>query len=141
MKLGSTVYSVMIITCYCVYIFLEHYKVAKSNFWLSKSSLTQQDFKSIEQLGRWTMRVEFLFFVLFIIGFIIFRYIFPEKNKNIKLFLILNVSLFLLILLIGFSFFTGSLPIGNITQPIILPSIVMIFMCIYFLWTRKKHKL
>lgn len=140
-KLGSIIYSVITLICYCVYIFLENYRVNKSDFWLSKSSLTQQDFKSIEQIGRWTTRVEFLFFVLFIFGFIVFRYLFPKKNKNLKFFLILNVSLFLLFLLIGFLFFSGSLPIGNITQPIILPSIVIIFMCIYLLWTRNKHKL
>lgn len=137
-KIGSIIYSIIMLLCYYAYIILEHYKMNKSELWLSKSSLTQNDLKSIEYLSGWTSKVEVLFIFLFITGFIVFRYIFPEKSKNLKIFLLLNVCLFIFIFLIGYMFFSESVPVGNIIQPTIFPSIILIFMFVYFLWTRKR---
>ncbi|MFD2042963.1 hypothetical protein ACFSTA_01425 [Ornithinibacillus salinisoli] len=117
---------------YLGYILLEIYRLNNSEQWRTTKFLTQEDIQSIRELGTWTSIPEFLFLGLFLLASILlFRY---RKNKRVlSHFIIINLFLFLAIFLIGYllsTFITA--PIGNLTQPLILPTFFLLVMIVMY---------
>lgn len=126
--------------CYFSYVYIDSYRVKKTEYWLSKPNLTQQDFASIENVASWGLRAEILLLLISIISLLIVLFFFSERIKQIKVFLVLNVVLFSLSLCVGLLFYSSTLTLGNIVQPILLPLLGVFLVGIYLLWLHKGKK-
>lgn len=135
-----TTYSLLMVISYFVYIFLESYRMGKSEYWLSKPNLTQQDFASIENVASWVLRLEVLILLVFIIGLLIVLFFFSDRMMQIKIFLVLNAGLFSLSVCVGLLFYSSTLTLGNIVQPVLLPLLGVFLVGIYLLWLHKGKR-
>ncbi|MDR0269683.1 hypothetical protein [Paenibacillus sp.] len=126
---------------YYGYVLLDNYRIHKSHDWLSKSSLTEQDFNAIEQFGRWVTTFETLFVVSFMIAGL-FMHIFSRGNiYAVTHFLLLNTALFAGIALINYIILPViSLPIGNLMQPLSPALFILVLFLIDLLWLRIRTK-
>jgi len=114
------------------YILLDSYRLNKSDYWITKSNLTQEDIQSISQLAAWQSIFEVMFLALFIIVASII--VFPNRKDKqmLKRFLFVHISLFMTILLLSYSLaFVTPSPIGNLTQPLITPTLLLGIILIY----------
>ncbi len=123
------------------YILLDNYRLSKSEQWLNTSTLTQGDIQSIQQLGFWTSLLEFLFLGLFVLTtLLLFRY--RKNRKTLTNFIFIHLGLFTTIFLIGYilSFFLIA-PIGNLTQPLIATSFLLVIIVLYTVVRLIKERL
>ena len=136
------IYFILMLLFYLGYLFLDNYRLNQSVHWLSKSNLTTADVERINQIGTWTSNFEFVFIVLFTIAMCISIFGYRKNRENIKRFLILNTALFITITIISFALLqVTKLPIGNLMQPIVIPTYLLGGLLIYMLWVSKKHRL
>ncbi|RAW10121.1 hypothetical protein DC345_29065 [Paenibacillus taichungensis] len=136
-KLFLLIYSVIMLLFYCCYIFLEHYRLKQSQQWISKNNLTEEDVNSISQIGTWTTIMETTFLILFVITiiFVVYRY----QKTPIKHFIILNAGLYVGIALVSFVIsLTTSMLVGNLIQPVIIPTILLVTLFVYRLWKTRN---
>ena len=137
-------YSILMLLFYLGYLLLENYRLNNSTHWLSKNNLTEANVESIIQLGTWTSNFEFAFLSLFTITMCIsiFSYRKRKNRENIKRYLVINIILFIAITIISFVLLPFTqLPIGNLIQPIVIPTYLLGGLLIYMLWVSKKHRL
>lgn len=139
-KIFYITYSLLMIISYFAYVFLESYRMNKSDYWLSKPNLTQQDFNNIEIVASWVLRLEVLILLVFIIGLLIVLFFFYDRIMQIKIFLVLNAGLFSLSVCIGLLFYSSTLTLGNILQPVLLPLLGVFLVGIYLLWLHKGKR-
>lgn len=139
-KIFYITYSLLMIISYFAYVFLESYRMNKSDYWLSKPNLTQQDFNNIEIVASWVLRLEVLILLVFIIGLLIVIFFFYDRIMQIKIFLVLNAGLFSLSVCIGLLFYSSTLTLGNILQPVLLPLLGVFLVGIYLLWLHKGKR-
>ncbi|OMF11771.1 hypothetical protein BK131_20060 [Paenibacillus amylolyticus] len=133
------IYAVLMLISYSIYLFLENARLSQSQQWLSEGTLTQDDVNSISQIGRWTTISESAFLILFVIGFIFVMYQF--QKKPLKHFLIFNAALFIGVALISYVVsLASSMPIGNSVQPVIIPTFLLVALCIYTFWRTRNGK-
>lgn len=138
------VYFILMLILYYSYVLLDHHRLNKSLYWLSKSRITEQDFDAIKQLGSWVSTFETLFLILFMVAVLTIHILFRKNIKVLTHFLLLNVALFVGMALINYIvFLVTSLPIGNLMQPLIIPSYILIVLFIYVLglWIKKAPPL
>ena len=136
------IYFILMMLFYLGYLFLENYRMNQSVDWFSKSNLTQADVESINQLVTWTSNFELVFIVLFTIAMCISIFGYRKNRENIKRFLILNTALFITITIISLILLqVTQLPIGNLIQPIVIPTYLLGGLLVYMLWVSKKHRL
>lgn len=139
-KLITYLYLALMLLFYMCYILLESNRQNKSDYWISKINLTQENIQSISLLGTWTSVTEVMFLALFIIVASIVL-VFYRKDKNMfKRFLLIHIGLFLAILLLSYALtLITPLPIGNLTQPIISPLLLLGILSIYLGLLRIKE--
>ena len=136
------IYFILMLLFYLGYLLLENYRLNNSTHWMSKNNLTEADVESIIQLGTWTSNFEFIFIALFTIAMCICIFGYRKNRENIIRFLILNTALFITITIISFVLLPFTqLPIGNLLQPIVIPTYLLGGLLIYVLWVLKKHRL
>ncbi|OIJ15146.1 hypothetical protein BKP35_04650 [Anaerobacillus arseniciselenatis] len=137
----TSLYVGLMLVFYLGYVLLDNYRLNKPDHWLSTNYLTQEDIQRIQGLGTWTSVVEFLFIGLFILTAITLFY-YRKKRSALSYFLILHLSLFLAIFGLGYvlSFFLTA-PIGNLTQPLILPTFLLLIIAIYSIFVRLRGQL
>lgn len=129
------VYSFLMVLFYMGYIFLDNHRLNKSELWLSKNSLTAEDVESINRVGMWTSSFEFLFIILFITMSILCLIKNREDKKILKQFLSVNILLFIGVVALGcLIFLVTPLPIGNIMQPLFIPTFIFGGLLLYLLW-------
>ncbi|KOY13059.1 hypothetical protein AMS66_28980 [Paenibacillus xylanivorans] len=136
-KLFLLIYSVIMLLFYCCYVFLENYRLKQSQQWISKNNLREEDVNSISQIGTWTTIIETTFLILFVITiiFVVYRY----QKTPIKHFIILNAGLFAGIALVSFVIsLTTSMLVGNLIQPVIIPTILLAALFVYRLWKTRN---
>lgn len=127
----ASVYLGFLLLFYLGYILLDSYRLSKSEQWETANNLTGKDIQSIQQLGFWNSIFEVSFLGLFVLATILlFRY--RKSRKSLVRFIILHLCLFTIIFLVGYvlSFFLTS-PIGNLTQPLILPAFLLVILVFY----------
>ena len=135
-------YFILMLLFYLGYLLLENYRLNNSAHWLSKTNLTEADVESIIQLGTWTSNFEFAFLALFMIAMCISIFGYRKNIENIKRFLFVNIILFIGITVISFVLLqVTQLPIGNLMQPIVIPTYLLGGLLIYMLWVSKKQRL
>ena len=141
-QLFTYFYLAVYLLFYMGYILLDSYRLNKSDYWITKINLNQQDVQNISQLAVWQSIFEVMFLALFIIVASII--VFPNrKNKQVlKRFLLVHISFFMTILLLSYplTFVTPS-PIGNLTQPLITPIFLSGIILIYLGLLMIKEKL
>ena len=138
----SPLYFILMLLLYLGYLLLENYRLNNSTYWSSKTNLTEADVESIIQFGTWTSNFEFVFIALFTIAMCISIFGYRKNRENIKRFLILNTALFITITIISFVLLpVTQLPIGNLMQPIVIPTYLLGGLLIFMLWVSKKHRL
>jgi peptidoglycan/LPS O-acetylase OafA/YrhL len=132
-------YFILMLSIYIGYLFLDSYRLNRSVHWLSKSNLTSADIESINLIGTWTSNFEFVFYALFIITMCISIIGNKKNTKNIKRFLLVSTALFIGIALISFVLFVVTqFPIGNLMQPIVIPTCLLGGLLIYLVWVSRK---
>ncbi|WP_410771350.1 hypothetical protein [Fontibacillus sp. BL9] len=125
-------YLILMTLVFYAYALLDNHRLNQSDYWASKSRITQEDVEAIQRLGTWVTSFEELFFAEFVIAFIVVH-IYTLKNNKISLrFIGFNAALFMGIALINFIVFLAtSMPIGNLMQPLLLPSSMVIVLFVY----------
>ncbi|MBM6385232.1 cbb3-type cytochrome oxidase subunit 3 [Paenibacillus sp. PvP094] len=132
------IYNVLMIISYCSYLFLENTRLSQSQHWLTEGTITQEDVKSIDQIGKWTSISETVFLILFVIAIIYVMYMYQKKPA--RRFFIMNAALFIGLALISYMVsLNSSMPIGNLLQPVIIPSFLLIIFFIYNLWKKRSE--
>ena len=136
------IYLVLMLLFYLGYLFLDNYRLNQSVHWLSKNNLTQADVERINQIGTWTTNFEFVFIALFTIAMCISIFGYRKSIEDIKHFLVVNIILFTGITIISLVLLqVTQLPIGNLMQPIVIPTYLLGGLLIYMLWVSRKHRL
>lgn len=132
-------YIILMTIVYYTYVLLERHRLNKSFYLSAKNDITPEEFASIKQLGTWISTFEIIFFVSFLITFTVI-YIHNRKNTKILMhFLLFNTVLFIGIALMNYIIsLVSSMPIGNLMQPLIWPTLVIIVLFIYVLLLRVK---
>lgn len=134
LNLFYIVYSIIMFIVYYGYVLLDRHRLIQSKIYISKPSLTQQDSIAIERLGNLISYFERSFLYLFIIALLIILTLFRKDIKVNTHFLLLNMSLFGGIALINEIIFRVThLPIGNLMQPLFVPSYILLGAFIYVL--------
>ena len=136
-------YLILMPLFYLGYLLLENYKrLNNSPHWLSKTNLTEADVESIIQLGTWTSNFEFAFLALFMSAMCVSIIGYRKNIKSIKRFLFVNIILFIGITVVSFVLLqVTQLPIGNLIQPIVIPTYLLGGLLIYMVWVSKKKRL
>ena len=136
-----SVYLGFMLIFYLGYILLDNFRLNKSEQWINANNLTQGDIQNIEQLGFWTSMFEVAFLGLLLLAtLLLFRY--RKNRKTIVHFLILHLCLFTTVFLIGYilSFFLIA-PIGNLTQPLISSTFLLVLIVIFTAFVLMKERL
>lgn len=141
-KVFYIVYSIFMLLSYYSYVLLDDYRLGRSSYWMSKSSITPQDLASINRLGNWVSTLESVFFYVFLLAYI-GLHIYSKKNANVLMrFLLFNGALFAGIAAINYIIFlVAALPIGNLMQPLIWPLNVLVMLLIYVLWLKFTQRI
>ncbi|QOY34712.1 hypothetical protein AWH56_018565 [Anaerobacillus isosaccharinicus] len=131
----------LMLVFYLGFVLLDNNRINKSEHWLKTNYLTQEDIQRIQGLGTWTSVVEFLFIGLFILTAITLFY-YRKKRSALSYFIVLHLCLFLAIFGLGYvlSFFLTT-PIGNLTQPLILPTFLLLIIASYAIFVRLRGQL
>jgi hypothetical protein len=133
------VYIILMLLFYFGYILLDSFRF-KPNGLASKDFLTSEDIASFTQLAKWTSSFELMFLFLFIFTMIICC--FRKKINILKRFITINTVLFFGIGVISLIlYFITPSPIGNLTEPLIIPLFLTGALSIYMLWLSKKGTL
>lgn len=135
-----SLYLGLMLLLYLGYILLENYRLIKAEQWIKTIYLTQEDLQNIHQLGFWNSVLEVSFsFLMLIATFILFRY--KKDRRSFINFIIVHLFLFTAILLLGFilSFFLKP-PIGNLTQPLLLATFLLVLIVIIRLIKKLKKR-
>ena len=137
------IYFVIMMLFYLEYLFLENYRMNQSIHWFSKSNLTQADVERINQFVTWTSNFELVFLALFTIAMCISFIGYRKNRESIKRFLAINITLFITITILSFVLLqVTQLPIGNLIQPIVIPTYLIGGLLVYMLlWGSRKHRL
>jgi len=135
------VYIGLMLLVYLGYILLDNSRLKQSEQWINANNLTQRNIQSIEQLGFWASILEVAFLGLLVLAtFLLFQY---RKNGKILVhFITLHLCLFTAVFLIGYisSFFLIA-PLGNLTQPLILSTFLLMLIVIYTVFVLMKEQL
>ncbi|MNK57576.1 hypothetical protein D3C87_766350 [compost metagenome] len=138
-KFGITIYFFLAFAFYYTYVVLEIYRLNKSKYWISKSDLTLNDVESIAQLGSWVNSFQLAFVTLFFAGTILA--IARKSHSFLTRFLLLSISLFVIIIAVNFIlYFIFTISLGNLMQPLILPSCGLAVLGISWLWLHYRKK-
>ncbi|SCY35956.1 hypothetical protein SAMN05720606_104122 [Paenibacillus polysaccharolyticus] len=133
------IYTVLLLISYSIYVILENTRLSHAQQWLSETNITQNDVDSISQLGRWTTLSESVFLIIVVLAMIVVMYRYQKKPVN--QFFIGSLALF-----VGFAVASyvislmSSMPIGNLIQPVIIPTFILIAVYIYRLWRTRYEK-
>lgn len=140
-KLIVSVYLGFMLLFYLGYILLDNYRLSKSEQWINTNNLTQGDIQNIQQLGFWTSMLEVSFLALLVFAtLLLFRY--RNNKKTLVHFIIVHLCLFITLFLIGYilSFFL-TVPLGNLTQPLISSAFLLVIIVIYSAFLLIKGRL
>lgn len=135
------VYLGFMLIFYLGYILLDNFRLNKSEQWINANKLTQGNIQNIEQLGFWTSMLEVAFLGLLVLAtLLLFRY--RKNRKTLVHFIILHLCLFTAVFIIGYilSFFLIA-PLGNLTQPLILSTVLLVLIVIYTAFVLMKEQL
>ncbi|MBD8035904.1 hypothetical protein H9635_04065 [Solibacillus sp. A46] len=124
---------------YLSYILLENYRHHQSEKWKSINNLTLQDVQAIQQLAYWNTVLESLFIGLFLIGAL---FLYKKNREKLIYFIVLNICLFAFLFIMSYilSFFV-QLPIGNLTQPLLIPTFILVPLMFYSSFISLKQRL
>lgn len=124
---------------YLSYVLLDNYRLHQSEKWQTTTNLTLEDVQSIQNLASWNATFEGLFIGLFLI---VALYLLKKNREKLISFLIINVCLFAALFLISYilSFFLQS-PIGNLTQPLFIPTFLLVLLMFYCILISLKNRL
>ncbi len=141
MRLISFVYLGLMLIFYVGYVLLDNYRLIKSQFWANMDGLTGSELQSIQQLNFWINFFEISFLGLFILATIVL-YRFRKNRIILNYFIISHLCIFSFLFLLGYvlSFFLIA-PIGNLTQPLLLPFYLLIVVVIYAVIMTISHRL
>jgi len=133
------IYMVLLLISYSMYVILENTRLSHAQQWLSETNITQNGVDSISQLGRWITLSESVFLLIFVIAMIVVMVRYQKKPTN--QFFIGNAALFVGIAIVSYVIsLMSSLPIGNLIQPVIIPTFILIAVYIYRLWKTRYEK-
>lgn len=139
-KLVTHLYLALMLLLYIGYIVVESYKQNKSEHWISKVNITQEDIQSISLVGTWTSSIEVMFLALFVMISSIVLIFYPRNKKVLMYLLLIHLVLFIAILLASYTLtFITPLPIGNLTQPLITPIFLLVIISTYLGFIRIKE--
>ncbi|MGY3716829.1 hypothetical protein ACWE42_15035 [Sutcliffiella cohnii] len=128
-KVVSSVYFLLMLIVYSGYVFLFNFRMSKSEDWMSKSILTQENVETIAQFGSWSERIEILFIISFVLASVFF--IFQKQLLHFaKVNLLLTVSIFILSVVF---YFVTSLTIFQLLLPLMNLAIFAVILVIYLL--------
>lgn len=134
-KIYMYIYFILMLLFYFGYIWMESHPFKPP----INNVLTQKDVENYIQLQKWPLYFEYMFLTLFILTMII--YCFRRNIKIIIGFISVNIILFIGITLISYIlYFTGSLNIGNLLDPLRIPMFLMGVLLIYMLCLRLLRK-
>jgi hypothetical protein len=91
-------------------------------------------------VSSWVLRVELIILLVFIIGLLLIHFFFSDRFMQIKIFLVLNLGLFSLNVCLALLFYSSTMPLGNIVQPILLPLLGVFLVGIYLSWLYKGKR-
>lgn len=133
------IYTFLLLISYSIYVILENTRLSHAQQWLSETNITQNDVDSISQLGRWTTLSESVFLIIVVLAIIVVMYRYQKKPVN--QFFIGNLALFVGLAIVSYVIsLMSSLPIGNLIQPVIIPTFILIAVYIYRLWKTRYEK-
>jgi hypothetical protein len=122
-----------------MYVILVNTRLSHAQQWLSETNITQNDVDSISQLGRWTTLSESVFLIIVVLAMsvVMVRY----QKKSVNQFFIGNLALFVGFAVVSYVIsLMSSMPIGNLIQPVIIPTFILIAVYIYRLWKTRYEK-
>lgn len=135
------IYLIVMVLLYSLYLFLEKYRLEQAKERLPKGNLTEQDMILMDQLGKWPMYVEGAFFFIFIVTAVYLMIKYRKNRRHVTFFLVVNGFLFGSIYLLSFGLSRVlAITVGNVYQPIIVPTQFLIFLLIYTLLLRRRER-
>lgn len=143
-----SIYFLIMLVSYSAYVLLDHYRLSRSELWLSKSSLSTEDAASIAQVGQWTANFEAIFITLFIAMSVFCLMRSRQDRKVLKQFLVVNMFLFTGVVVLGsllyvfkpLPVYLPDFPIGNVLQPLFIPIFIIGGLLIYLFWVSRKKR-
>lgn len=133
------IYTILLLISYSMYVILENTRLSHAQQWLSENNITQNDVDSIRQLGRWITLSESVFLIIVVLAMSVVMYRYQKKSVN--QFFIGNLALFVGFAVVSYVIsLMSSLPIGNLIQPVIIPTFILIAVYIYRLWKTRYEK-
>ena len=133
------IYTILLLISYSMYVILVNTRLSHAQQWLSETNITQNDVDSISQLGRWTTLSESVFLIIVVLAMsvVMVRY----QKKSVNQFFIGNLALFVGFAVVSYVIsLMSSMPIGNLIQPVIIPTFILIAVYIYRLWKTRYEK-
>lgn len=132
---ASLIYFVLMVLFYVHYVWLEFYRLRSSNQRSSGSSISTQAVEEISQPGLWTSITESLFLSLFVLVMLIMM---VRYRRNVRKLIPFAIGHAILFAWIGVFSLAGSqvtfMPVGNLIQPIIIPTFLLFALPIYVLY-------
>lgn len=132
-------YTFLLLISYSMYVMLENTRLSHAQQWLSETNITPNDVDSISQLGRWTTLSESVFLIIVVLAMsvVMVRY----QKKPVNQFFIGNIALFVGFAVVSYVIsLMSSMPIGNLIQPVIIPTFILIAVYFYRLWRTRYEK-